>query len=162
MSNFILYFRAPQPFMVSAPAEEQDIVPHSASRVLQSSISPSDSISQVVGCQKKSASPAMSMMRMMSPISMSWPLMMKTNFMSSIKYTLSSYYHTNIPLLSKSHVSQLVFFFFFERIYIPATTLRETPVVLYKQTHLEHRMHLPMVGKATSSVPCFRELKFKT
>ena len=50
ISHFVL--GPPQPSMVSAPAEEQDIVPHSASSTLQSSISPSDSISQVVGHQK--------------------------------------------------------------------------------------------------------------
>ena len=50
ISHFVL--GPPQPSMASAPAGEQDVVPHSALSVLQSSISPSDSISQVVGHQK--------------------------------------------------------------------------------------------------------------
>ena len=50
ISHFVL--GPPQPSMASALAEEQDVVPCSASSVLQSSISPSDSISQVVSHQK--------------------------------------------------------------------------------------------------------------
>ena len=50
ISHFVL--GPPQLSMASALAEEQDVVPHSASGALQSSISPSDSISQVVGHQK--------------------------------------------------------------------------------------------------------------
>ena len=42
----------PQLSMASAPAEKQDVVPRSTSSTLQSSISPSDSIFQVVGHQK--------------------------------------------------------------------------------------------------------------
>ena len=65
--------------------------------------------------------------------------MTKTNFVSSIKYTLLCYCHTNIPLLSRSHVLQLVC----EMLHI--VWEGSTTVWCWRQSCLHHDWHWAVI-----------------